>query len=705
MAKYNCAETFGSLVFNDAAMKKYLPEDTYNALRSSVSEGRDMDLHTANTVAEGMKEWALEQGATHFTHWFQPLTGATAEKHSAFLSPDANGRAIMEFSGKELIKGEPDASSFPSGGLRATFEARGYTAWDTTSYAFIKEGTLCIPTAFCSYSGDALDKKTPLLKSMEALNEQALRILRLFGVTDVKKVFPSVGLEQEYFLVDKDLFLRRPDLKICGRTLIGAAPSKGQELDDHYFGAIRPRVLKFMKKLDEHLWKLGIPAKMEHNEAAPAQHELVSVHATANISVDQNQLMMEEMKNIADSMNLACLLHEKPFAGVNGSGKHNNWSLQTDTGVNLLEPGDSPAENAQFLLFLTAVIRATDKYQRLLRLSAASASNDCRLGGEEAPPSIISIFLGSELTSVMDLIAKGVRAKAAEKQAMDLSVHAIPSFPKDSTDRNRTSPMAFTGNKFEFRMPGSSFNAAGPNIVLNAAVAEVLSDFADTLEAAGCGSEKEFETEVLKLVGRSYTKHRKIIFNGNNYDEKWVQEAEGRGLANLRTTYEAAQVITEPKFVKMMARFGVLGETELECRRDVILDGYCKTITIEARTLLDMVLKHVVPDSEKYLKTLMETQIAFENLGFPESASSGRMDTINMTNGRIENLRVSAAALSESLGLAAGMAADRSRHAEFCGTVLRSRMAAIRVDCDWLETNCPADIWSLPTYQDLLFSV
>ena len=705
MAKNNCAETFGSLVFNDAAMKKYLPEDAYNALRSSVSEGRDMDLHTANTVAEGMKEWALEQGATHFTHWFQPLTGATAEKHSAFLSPDANGRAIMEFSGKELIKGEPDASSFPSGGLRATFEARGYTAWDTTSYAFIKEGTLCIPTAFCSYSGDALDKKTPLLKSMEALNEQALRILRLFGVTDVKKVFPSVGLEQEYFLVDKELFLRRPDLKICGRTLIGAAPSKGQELDDHYFGAIRPRVLKFMKKLDEHLWKLGIPAKMEHNEAAPAQHELVSVHATANISVDQNQLMMEEMKNIADSMNLACLLHEKPFAGVNGSGKHNNWSLQTDTGVNLLEPGDSPAENAQFLLFLTAVIRATDKYQRLLRLSAASASNDCRLGGEEAPPSIISIFLGSELTSVMDLIAKGVRAKAAEKQAMDLSVHAIPSFPKDSTDRNRTSPMAFTGNKFEFRMPGSSFNAAGPNIVLNAAVAEVLSDFADTLEAAGCRSEKEFETEVLKLVGRSYTKHRKIIFNGNNYDEKWVQEAEGRGLANLRTTYEAAQVITEPKFVKMMSRFGVLGETELECRRDVILDGYCKTITIEARTLLDMVLKHVVPDSEKYLKTLMEAQIAFENLGFPESASSGRMDTINMTNGRIENLRVSAAALSESLGLAVAMSSDRSRHAEFCGTVLRSRMAAIRVDCDWLETNCPADIWSLPTYQDLLFSV
>ncbi len=705
MAKNNCAETFGSLVFNDAAMKKYLPEDAYNALRSSVSEGRDMDLHTANTVAEGMKEWALEQGATHFTHWFQPLTGATAEKHSAFLSPDANGRAIMEFSGKELIKGEPDASSFPSGGLRATFEARGYTAWDTTSYAFIKEGTLCIPTAFCSYSGDALDKKTPLLKSMEALNEQALRILRLFGVTDVKKVFPSVGLEQEYFLVDKELFLRRPDLKICGRTLIGAAPSKGQELDDHYFGAIRPRVLKFMKKLDEHLWKLGIPAKMEHNEAAPAQHELVSVHATANISVDQNQLMMEEMKNIADSMNLACLLHEKPFAGVNGSGKHNNWSLQTDTGVNLLEPGDSPAENAQFLLFLTAVIRATDKYQRLLRLSAASASNDCRLGGEEAPPSIISIFLGSELTSVMDLIAKGVRAKAAEKQAMDLSVHAIPSFPKDSTDRNRTSPMAFTGNKFEFRMPGSSFNAAGPNIVLNAAVAEVLSDFADTLEAAGCRSEKEFETEVLKLVGRSYTRHRKIIFNGNNYDEKWVQEAEGRGLANLRTTYEAAQVITDPKFVKVMSRFGVLGETELECRRDVILDGYCKTITIEARTLLDMVLKHVVPDSEKYLKTLMEAQIAFENLGFPESASSGRMDTINMTNGRIENLRVSAAALSESLGLAVAMSSDRSRHAEFCGTVLRSRMAAIRVDCDWLETNCPADIWSLPTYQDLLFSV
>ncbi len=700
----NCAESFGSLVFNDGAMKKYLPEDTYNALRSCISEGKDMDLHTANIVAEGMKNWALENGASHFTHWFQPLTGATAEKHSAFLSPDSNGCAIMEFSGKELIKGEPDASSFPSGGLRATFEARGYTAWDTTSYAFIKEGTLCIPTAFCSYSGDALDKKTPLLKSMEALNEQALRILRLFGVRDVKKVFPSVGLEQEYFLVDKDLFLRRPDLKICGRTLIGAAPPKGQELDDHYFGAIRPRVLKFMKKLDEHLWMLGIPAKMEHNEAAPAQHELVSVHATANISVDQNQLMMEEMKKVADSMNLACLLHEKPFAGVNGSGKHNNWSLQTDSGVNLLEPGDSPAENAQFLLFLTAVLRAVDKYQALLRLSAASASNDCRLGGEEAPPSIISVFLGSELTSVMDSIAKGVRTKAAEKQAIDLSVHAIPSFPKDSTDRNRTSPMAFTGNKFEFRMLGSSFNAAGPNIVLNAAVAEVLSDFADKLEAAPCTSEKDFETEVLKLVGKSYTKHRKIVFNGNNYDEKWIQEAEGRGLANYRTTFEAAKVITDPKTVKMMGRFGVLGETELECRRDVILDGFCKTISIEARTLLGMVLSHVIPDSEKYLGMLVGNQNALENLGLLKSVSAARYELIEKLNGTIESLRAEAGKLMESLTEASGLT-DRDMKAEFCGTVLRNRMAAIRQSCDWLEMNCPADIWSLPTYQDLLFSV
>ena len=696
----NAADTYGSLVFNDSAMKKYLPEETYNALKATISEGREMDPQTAEVVAQAMKTWATSLGATHYTHWFQPLTGATAEKHSSFLTPDGNGGAIMDFSGSELIKGEPDASSFPSGGLRATFEARGYTAWDPTSFAFIKEDTLYIPTAFCSYSGEALDKKTPLLKSMEALSDQALRILKLFGHEDVKRVIPSVGLEQEYFLIDLELFNKRPDLKICGRTLFGAPSPKGQELDDHYFGAIKPRVKEFMKAVDQRLWRFGIPAKMEHNEAAPAQHELVSVHTTANVSVDQNQLMMEEMKKVATSMGLACLLHEKPFAGLNGSGKHNNWSLQTDTGINLLESGDSPSENAQFLLFLSAVIRAVDKYQGLLRLSASSAGNDCRLGGLEAPPSVISIFLGEELVSILDSVAKGIKKSDNAKERMIINVHVIPDFPKDSTDRNRTSPMAFTGNKFEFRMLGSSFNAAGPNIVLNSAVAEVLSDFADQLENA-----EDFDRTLNEIVGRTYTKHKKIIFNGNNYDKVWHEEAEKRGLVNYPSTVEATDSLRESRNIKMLDRYGVLGTRELESRREVILEGYCKTVTMEARTLLEMVRRNVLPDSEKYLHALSLVQRDYEATGSPANRfDSYRIDEIRDFDKHTGNLRKGIEdlenAVSDSLGCT-----DLKERALCCKNEVLSAMDAIRHDCDWLESRCPSEMWSLPTYMDLLFGV
>ena len=696
----NAADTYGSLVFNDSAMKKYLPEETYIALKATISEGRDMDPGTAEVVAQAMKTWAIGLGATHYTHWFQPLTGATAEKHSSFLSPDGNGGAIMDFSGSELIKGEPDASSFPSGGLRATFEARGYTAWDPTSYAFIKEDTLCIPTAFCSYSGEALDKKTPLLKSMEALSDQAIRILKLFGHKDVKRVIPSVGLEQEYFLIDLDLFNKRPDLKLCGRTLFGAPSPKGQELDDHYFGAIKPRVKEFMKAVDQRLWRFGIPAKMEHNEVAPAQHELVSVHTTANVSVDQNQLMMEEMKKVATSMGLACLLHEKPFAGLNGSGKHNNWSLQTDTGINLLESGDSPSENAQFLLFLSAVIRAVDKYQGLLRLSVSSAGNDCRLGGAEAPPSVISIFLGEELVSILDSVAKGIKTRDSAKQKMIINVHVIPDFPKDSTDRNRTSPMAFTGNKFEFRMLGSSFNAAGPNIVLNSAVAEVLSDFADQLENA-----EDFDRTLNEIVGRTYTKHKKIIFNGNNYDKVWHEEAEKRGLVNYPSTVEATDSLRESRSVKMLDRFGVLGSRELESRREVILEGYCKTVTMEARTLLEMVRKNILPDSEKALLQLSYVQKEYMKTGVePNRFDSYRLEEIKDFDRHIGNLRKGISDLENAISQSIGLE-DLKQRAQCCRTEILSAMEALRRDCDWLEERCPSELWTLPTYRDLLFSV
>ena len=694
----NPAETYGKLVFNDATMRECLPSEAYNTLKATIREGKDIDLRIANIVANCMKDWAVKNGATHFSHWFQPLTGATAEKHESFLTPQKDGTAIMEFSGKELIKGEPDASSFPSGGLRATFEARGYTAWDPTSYAFIKEGTLCIPTAFYSYSGEALDKKTPLLKSMEALSEQAVRILRLFGNHTVKRVVPTVGLEQEYFLIDKKLFEKRLDLKLCGRTLFGAPSPKGQELDDHYFGTIKPRVSEFMRTLDSELWKLGVSARTRHNEVAPAQHELAPLFTTVNLGVDQNQLMMEEMKKIADSLGLACLLHEKPFGGVNGSGKHNNWSIQTDTGINLLDPGVSPSENAQFILFLTAVIRAVDKYQRLLRLSAASASNDCRLGGDEAPPATVTIFLGDELISILDSISRGVKAKGKGAQKMVINVHVLPNIPKDSTDRNRTSPMAFTGNKFEFRMLGSSFNAAGPNIVLNTAVAEVLEDFANTLEQA-----PDFDKALNDLVRKTYLKHRKILFNGNNYGAEWQKEAARRGLHNLATTVDAVDSLIDPKNIRLLEHFGVLGKTELIARREVILDSYCKTVMIEASTMFDMVAKSVIPFSNRYLKQLCDTVSALR-AGLKGATCESQLKLIRGFSEHLESLDRTMETLCEANRNAAAMDSSKEK-AVYCRDVLLGAMAQARRDCDWLESHCSRECWGLPTYEDLLFSV
>ena len=581
---------FGSLVFNDNVMKARLPKETYKALKNCIKAGKSLDLDVANVVANAMKDWAIEKGATHFTHWFQPMTGVTAEKHDSFIYPDKDGNIIMEFSGKELIKGEPDASSFPSGGLRATFEARGYTAWDPTSYAFIKDGTLCIPTAFCSYSGEALDKKTPVLRSMQALNKQALRILKLFGKTNIKKVITTVGPEQEYFLVDKEMYEKRPDLVFCGRTLFGARPPKGQELEDHYFGTITPRVSAYMKELDEELWKLGVLAKTKHNEVAPAQHELAPIFATTNIATDHNQLTMELMKSIANKHGLACLLHEKPFAGVNGSGKHNNWSISTDTGVNLLEPGDTPSENAQFLLFLTSIIKAVDDYQDLLRVSVASAGNDHRLGANEAPPAIVSIFLGDELTEILKSIENDTSYICKEKSPMEIGVRVLPKFFKDTTDRNRTSPFAFTGNKFEFRMLGSAFSIAGANIVLNTIVAEELSQFADILE-----NSSNFDEDLNTLIKNTIKSHNKIIFNGNNYSNDWVKEAEKRGLLNLKTTPDALPSFVNSKNVELFTKHHVLSETELYSRYEILLDNYSKTIHIEALTMIDLAKKEIIP--------------------------------------------------------------------------------------------------------------
>ena len=588
-------EIFAENVFNDEVMRAKLPKETYKAMRHTIDEGTPLEPHVAMVVANAMKDWAIEKGATHYTHWFQPMTGVTAEKHDSFLAVKSEGSVIMEFSGRELIKGEPDASSFPSGGLRATFEARGYTAWDPTSYAFIKENTLCIPTAFCSYSGHALDKKTPLLRSMDALNKQALRILKLFGNTSVKRVIPTVGPEQEYFLIDREVYLKRKDLKLTGRTLFGAKPPKGQELDDHYFGTLKPRVAAYMKELDEELWKLGIYAKTEHNEVAPAQHELAPVFASTNVATDHNQLTMEFMKKLARKHGLACLLHEKPFAGVNGSGKHNNWSLATDTGVNLFEPGNSPYENAQFMLFFAAVVKAVDEYQDLLRVSVSSAGNDCRLGGNEAPPAIISVFTGEELGEIIEAIDKGVNPAAKAKRVLKLGVDSLPDFPMDTTDRNRTSPFAFTGNKFEFRMLGSSFSVAGPNLILNTVVAEELEQFADALEGA-----HDFMNELNDLVAKTIREHKRIIFNGNNYSEEWAKEAAKRGLLNLKSSDEALPYFKKQKNIDVFAKHGVLSALEVESRTDIMLENYCKTVLIEAECMVDMAMKEIFPAVVKY---------------------------------------------------------------------------------------------------------
>ncbi|MBR1455763.1 MAG: glutamine synthetase III, partial [Oscillospiraceae bacterium] len=598
-------ETFGSMVFNDSVMRERLPKEVFKQVQRSINDGKRLDSDAATVVANAMKDWAIEKGATHFTHWFQPMTGITAEKHDSFITPIGGGRVIMEFSGKELIQGEPDASSFPSGGLRATFEARGYTAWDPTSYAFIKDNVLCIPTAFCSYGGEALDKKTPLLRSMEAINREGMRVIRLFGNEDVTSIKTTVGPEQEYFLIDKDAFAKRKDLMYTGRTLFGAKPPKGQELEDHYFGAIKPRVAAYMKELDEELWKLGVLAKTEHNEVAPGQHELAPIFTTTNISADHNQLTMELMQKIARKHDMICLLHEKPFAGVNGSGKHNNWSMCTNTGVNLLEPGDTPYENAQFLLFLCAVIQAVDDYQDMLRMCVASAGNDHRLGANEAPPAVVSVFIGSELEAILSAIENDEPYGGKEKELIKVGAHVLPKFPKDTTDRNRTSPYAFNGNKFEFRMLGSAQSISGPNVVLNTAVAESLRQYADALEAA-----PEFEIALHTLIRDVIRKHKRIIFNGNGYDDAWITEAESRGLLNLKTTPDAVPCYLEPKNVELFTRHKVYSETEIRARYEIKLDNYNKVLHIEALTMLDMVWKDILPAVTEYSRFLTETALS-----------------------------------------------------------------------------------------------
>ena len=693
------SEYFGSLVFDDRVMKATLSAKVYNSLKKTIDEGASLDPAVADAVATAMKDWAIEKGATHFTHWFQPLTGITAEKHDSFISPAPDGRVIMEFSGKELIKGEPDASSFPSGGLRATFEARGYTAWDPTSYAFIKDKTLCIPTAFCSYGGEALDKKTPLLRSMQALNKQALRILRLFGNTDVKCVRTSVGPEQEYFLVDKAMYEKRKDLMFTGRTLFGAKPPKGQEMDDHYFGVIKPRVAAYMADLNEELWKLGILAKTEHNEVAPAQHELAPIYTTTNVATDHNQLTMEIMQKVAARHGLVCLLHEKPFAGVNGSGKHNNWSIATDTGVNLLTPGETPYENAQFLLFLCAVIKAVDDYQDLLRLSVATAGNDHRLGANEAPPAVVSMFLGDELTAVLDAIENETPYSAAEKTLMKLGVHVLPKFTRDTTDRNRTSPFAFTGNKFEFRMLGSSNSIACANIILNAAVAESLKIYADRLEKA-----EDFETALHDMIRKTIKDHKRIIFNGNGYDDAWIKEAtEKRGLLNLRTTPDALPAILEKKNVDMLTSHKVFSKAELESRYEITLDNYCKTVTIEAMTMVDMARKEILPAVEGYAKELADTCAAKLSV-VPELPAKYERGLIAKLSGLADGIAAATEALDSSIIQSKGID-DITAQSCMIRDELLQKMAELRVVCDEAETVTAEKYWPFPTYGDLLFGV
>jgi len=693
----NVTSTFGSMVFNDAVMRERLPRETYRALKKTMQLGTHLEFEVANVVANVMKDWAIEMGATHFTHWFQPMTGTTAEKHDSFISPTGDGRIIMEFSGKELVRGEPDASSFPSGGLRATFEARGYTVWDITSYAFVKDDSLYIPTAFCSYSGEALDKKTPLLRSMEALDKQAMRILHLFENTTTQRVIATVGPEQEYFLIDKSVYLQRPDLVHTGRTLFGARPPKGQELDDHYFGSIKPRVSAFMKALDEELWKLGVSAKTKHNEVAPAQHELAPIFTTTNIATDQNQLTMDAMRSVADRHGLACLLHEKPFAGVNGSGKHNNWSLSTDDGANLLEPGETPGENAQFLLFLVAVVKAVDDYQELLRVSVASAGNDHRLGANEAPPAIVSMFLGDELTGILEDIESGAEHHNLVKSLMGVGVTALPHFPRDTTDRNRTSPFAFTGNKFEFRMLGSAFSISGPNIVLNTVIAEALRIFADKLE-----KETDFHAALAELIRETICTHKRIIFNGNNYSDEWVAEAERRGLSNLKTTIDALPAFVAPKSIELFTSHGVFTETEVRSRFEILMESYCKTIHIEALTMIDMTKKSIIPSCLSYQGELSTLLAQKKVVGaFDISAEEYLLGKIAVLTGCVlKNLGTLETALLETKrDCTLEELARFYRDSVFVG------LAELRLVVDELETLVAKSHWQLPTYTDLLYSV
>lgn len=690
-------EYFGCLVFDDRVMRARLSADIYHSLKKTVKEGQRLDSTLADAVAKAMKDWATEQGATHFTHWFQPLTGITAEKHDSFISPAPDGGVIMDFSGKELIKGEPDASSFPSGGLRATFEARGYTAWDPTSPAFIKDKTLCIPTAFCSYSGEALDKKTPLLRSMQALNKQALRILKLFGNTEVKYVRTSVGPEQEYFLIDRQMYEKREDLKLCGRTLFGAMPPKGQEMDDHYFGVLKPRVAAFMRDLDNELWKLGVLAKTEHNEVAPAQHELAPIFTTTNIAADHNQLTMEMMKKTALRHGLVCLLHEKPFDGVNGSGKHNNWSLSTDTGLNFLSPGKNPGENLLFMLTLAAVIRAVDEHQDLLRISVATAGNDHRLGANEAPPAIISMFLGDELTELLYSIASGQHHDNAKRVKMTVGADIIPYIRKDNTDRNRTSPFAFTGNKFEFRMLGSSSSVSCTNVVLNTAVAEELKQFADELEGAA-----NFEEALHELIKKTVTDHKRIIFNGNGYDDAWIAEAEKRGLLNLRSTPECLPYSLHEKNMKLFISHKVYSETEMRARYEILSENYCKIINIEALTMIDMAKKDILPAVSKYSHELSDTVIAKAACGDIESGYEKELLA------KVSKLNTAAYKKTEKLEQAVLKAKEISETQElsmYYKDAVFAAMSELRITVDELETMVPAEIWPYPSYGDMLFSV
>ena len=692
----NVPEIFGSMVFNDAVMKERLPKEIYRALQETVENGAPLTREVANVIANAMKKWAIEHGATHYTHWFQPMTGTTAEKHDSFISPDGKGNVIMEFSGKELIKGESDASSFPNGGTRATFEARGYTAWDPSSYAFVKEGSLYIPTAFCSYTGEALDKKTPLLRSMEAINTEAMKILRLLGNKTAKSICTTVGPEQEYFIIDEDVYLKRPDLMLTGRTLFGAKPPKGQELDDQYFGQLKPRIIEYMADLDNELWKLGINSKTKHNEVAPAQHEMAPVYTTTNVATDHNQLTMEVMKKVAKKHHLVCLLHEKPFEGVNGSGKHNNWSIATDDGENLLNPGKTPAQNAQFMLFLAAVIRSVDKYQELLRISAASAGNDHRLGAAEAPPAIISIFLGDDLQEALDAIETGSAAEEHKKQFMDLGVSLLPRFKKDTSDRNRTSPFAFTGNKFEFRSLGSSASIADVNTVLNTIVADSLADFYEILKDS-----KDIVSDVMMIAKENISAHKRIIFGGDGYSKEWEEEAERRGLANLRTTPEALSKLLEEKNIRMFERFGVYSRTELEARYEIYMENYCTTISIEALTMVELVNKEIIGSVISYETALAELIESKTKLGVSASLETNLLNKISSLADemgvRLENLETAIKGSKEPM--------DTAQKGEYYRKVIVSAMQSLREVVDELETLVDSQYWSMPTYSQLLFSV